>query len=199
MTAALPGAARRWLTHAITPGTPLWQAVQLSMRGQIRLGRCGRSPATQVLAPAAGYIWAATARLAGLPVTGYDRLSSGTAELRWRLLRLIPVLIATGPDITRSAYGRLAGEAVLLPTAFQHATWTSGGQPGAAVMAWRSGDDTETAELRVGADGQLLEVRMNRWGNPGGGRPVSLLTRPGGRRPAAGQGDRGRGLYPALA
>ena len=37
------------------------------------------------------------------------------------------------------------------------------------AAAWRFGDDTETAELRAGDDGQLLEVMVNRWGNPGGG------------------------------
>jgi hypothetical protein len=138
------------------------------MRGQIRLGRWRPSTAAQVLAPPGGYIWAATARLARLPVTGYDRLSSGTGEMRWRLLRLIPVMTAAGPDITRSAYGRLAGEIVLIPTAFQHATWTQGEHPGTATAAWRFDDDTETAELRVGGDGHLLQVMVNRWGNPGG-------------------------------
>jgi hypothetical protein len=38
MVAGLPEPARRWLTHAIAPGTPLWQTVELSMHGQIRLG-----------------------------------------------------------------------------------------------------------------------------------------------------------------
>jgi hypothetical protein len=113
----LPEPARRWLGHAIAPGTPLWSSVELTMHGQIKLGRWRPFTARQVLAPPDGYLWAATARLAGLPVTGYDRLSSGTGEMRWRLLRLIPVLTADGPDITRSAYGRLAGEIVLIPTA----------------------------------------------------------------------------------
>lgn len=116
----------------------------------------------------AGYIWAATARLAGLPVTGYDRLSSGTGEMRWRLLRLIPVMSAVGPDVTRSARGRLAGEIALIPTAFRQATWAPGERDGTATATWHFGDDTETAELRVGSDGQLLEVVVDRWGNPGG-------------------------------
>lgn len=169
MTAGLPASARLWLTHAITPGTPLWQMVRLSMRGQIKIGRWRPFTATQVLAPPGGYIWAATARLGGLPVTGYDRLSSGTGEMRWRLLRVIPVMTAAGPDITCSARGRLAGEIALIPTAFQRATWTQGEHPGTARAAWRFDDDTETAELRVGGDGQLLEVMVNRWGNPAGG------------------------------
>jgi hypothetical protein len=168
MTAALPEPARRWLAHAITPGTPLWQVVRLTMRGQIRLGRWRPFTAIQVLAPPGGYIWAATARFAGLPVTGYDRLSSGTGEMHWRLLRLIPVMTAAGPDMTRSAYGRLAGEIVLIPTVFQRATWADGNHPDTATATWRFGEDTETADLSVGPDGQVLNVMVNRWGNPGG-------------------------------
>jgi hypothetical protein len=77
-------------------------------------------------------------------------------------------MTAAGPDITRSAYGRLAGEIALVPTTFQHATWADGDYPGTVTATWRFGEDTETAELRVGDDGQLLEVMVNRWGNPGG-------------------------------
>lgn len=167
MTGTLPVPARRWLAHAIAPGTPLWQMVRLTMRGQIRLGQWRPFTATQLLAPPGGYIWAAALRVAGLPVAGYDRLSSGTGEMRWRLLHLIPVMAAAGPDITRSARGRLAGEIALIPTAFQHATWTDGEDPGTATATWRLGEDTETADLRTGEDGQLREVVVNRWGNPG--------------------------------
>src|SRR5512135_1367402 len=126
MTTGLPEPARRWLSHAIAPGTPLWSSVELTMHGRIKLGRWRPFTARQVLSPPGGYTWAATARLAGLPVTGYDRLSCGAGEMRWRLLRLIPVLTAAGPDITRSAYGRMAGEIALIPTAFRYADWARG-------------------------------------------------------------------------
>jgi len=33
-----------------------------------------------------GYVWAATAWMYGLPVVGFDRLSSDTGQMRWRLL-----------------------------------------------------------------------------------------------------------------
>lgn len=108
MTAKLPPAARAWLAHAIEPGTPLWTAVELTMHGQIRIGRWHDFTATQILAPPDGYIWAATARIGGLPVSGFDRLSSGTGEMSWRFLRMVPVVTAAGPDITRSAAGRMA-------------------------------------------------------------------------------------------
>jgi hypothetical protein len=168
MLAGLPEAARRWLSHAITPGTPLWRSVELSMHGQIRIGSWRPFTARQVLAPPEGYIWAATARLAGLPVTGFDRLSSGTGEMSWRLLGRFPVMTASGPDVTRSACGRLAGELALLPTAFPAASWLRGERPGTATATLPFGSHTETAELTVEDDGRLLEVRVDRWGNPGG-------------------------------
>jgi hypothetical protein len=168
MLAGLPEPAQRWLGRAIKPGTPLWRSVELSMRGQIRLGRWRSFTARQVLAPPDGYIWAATARVAGLPVTGFDRLSAGTGQMSWRLLGLFPVMAASGTDVTRSACGRLAGEIALLPTAFPRATWRPGERPGAAAASLRFGTHTETAELDVGDDGRLLEVRVERWGNPDG-------------------------------
>jgi hypothetical protein len=46
-------------------------------------------------------------------------------------------------------------------------TWEEGEHAGTAHASWQFDDDTETAELRVGDDEELLEVRVNRWGNPG--------------------------------
>jgi len=118
MVSTLPQPAQRLLLHATEPGVPLWRSAQLQMRGEIRLGRWRRFTARQVLTPAVGLVWAATARFFGLPVSGYDRYSPGTGEMRWRLARVIPVLTATGPDVTRSAAGRLAAGAMFVPATF---------------------------------------------------------------------------------
>ena len=68
MVAHLPEPARRWLTHAISPGTPLYQRAELGMRGEIRLGtRWHRYVATEVITPDTGFIWAARARYLGCP------------------------------------------------------------------------------------------------------------------------------------
>ena len=168
MVAGLPEPARRWLTHAVAPGTPLWGSVVLTMRGQIRLGSWRSFTARQVLAPPRGFIWAATARLYGLPVTGFDRYSSGSGQMNWRLGGLVPVMTATGPDVTRSAAGRLAGEMALVPTAFRAAGWRPGSDGDRTVVTWHIDDQEESAELQVGADGRLLDVVMQRWGNPNG-------------------------------
>ena len=106
----LPPAARRWITHAVAENTPLARVVRLEMRGQIRLRAWWSFTATQILAPGDGFIWAATAKVGGLPILGYDRFTDGSGEMRWRLGGLIPVMSAHGPDVTASAAGRLAGE-----------------------------------------------------------------------------------------
>ncbi len=168
MLAGLPEAARRWLAHAVVPGTPLWPSIVLSMRGEIRLGAWRPFTATQVLAPPHGFIWAATARFLGVPVTGFDRYSSGSGQMNWRLGGLVPVMTATGADVTRSAAGRLAGEMALAPTTFRGATWTPGADDDHAVATWRIDDQDESAEFSVSADGRLREVVLQRWGNPGG-------------------------------
>jgi len=136
MVAGLPEPVRRYLTHAVAPGTPLWQSVQVSMVGHIKIGAWRPFTATQVVAQPRGYIWAANARLFGIPVMGYDRLSGGSGEMRWRLLDLVPVVSTDGPDMARSAAGRLASEIALIPTAFGGATWISGDRPDTAVASW---------------------------------------------------------------
>jgi hypothetical protein len=167
----LPEPARRWADHAIAPGTPLWSSVLLTMRGQIRLGTWRRFTAREVLAPR-GFIWSATARVAGLPLSGFDRHSSGAGEMRWSLFGIVPVMRASGVDVTRSGAGRLAGELVLwLPPALATATWSSSdSDPDTAVATWRSGDPEDAVQIRVDPSGRLIEFLMQRWGNPDGRR-----------------------------
>jgi hypothetical protein len=164
----LPEPARRRLAHAVAPGTPLWSSAQLTMQGQVRLGAWRRFTARQVLAPS-GFIWAATARVAGLPVTGFDRYSSGEGEMRWRLLGLVPVMTGGGADVRRSAAGRLAGELTCwLPTAFSAASWAPGPEPDTVAATWRIDGEDEVAQLTVDPQGRVVRVFLRRWGNPGG-------------------------------
>lgn len=165
--AGLPEVARRLLTHEIGEGTPLWRSVRLSMRGQIKLGRWRSFTARQVLVPSAGFVWAATATVAGLPVTGFDRYETSRGRMRWRLLGLVPVMTADGDDVTRSAAGRLAAEsACWVPTAFGSARWSAGDARDSVCVA-RSGYD-EVVTLRVAEDGRLTGAGLPRWGNPDG-------------------------------
>ncbi len=166
----LPEAARRWLAHAIAPGTPMYRAVLLEMEGHIRLGRWLPFRAVQVHAPPDGYVWAARTRLGPLSITGYDRYADGVGQMRWRLLGRVPVVNATGPDLDHSAAGRVALDACFVPTALLTlpVTWRAGSNADTAIAEWTVGDHTLRPELHVGADGALRSVAMARWAKPSG-------------------------------
>ena len=156
---------RRAACGAIRRGRCWWTC--RSRRGEIRLGSWRKFSATQAAVSAPGYIWAARASISGVPVVGYHRLSSGSAEMRRRLLSLIPVVTAQGPDITGNAAGRLPTEFVMMPTAFRAATWRLGDGPNTAVATWRIGAELDV-EVHVDPDGQLLDVLLQRWSSRGG-------------------------------
>jgi hypothetical protein len=167
----LPEPVVRWLTHAIAEGTPLATAVEVRMHGELRIGTWARFTAVQRIALPGGFVWAASARVRGLPVVGFDRWTRGTGEMRWRLLGLVPAMSGDGEDVTRSAAGRLAGEVLIVA-------------PGAALspeVSWRAldgdravavvqvGRTTHEVTLTVGPDGALSELVFQRWGEAGGG------------------------------
>jgi len=94
---SLPPAAQRYLKHALAPGAKCSSCARLSMTGTIKLkpGWC-KFEAEQVLRWDRGFVWAATAKVNGLPVTGFDRLVDGTGAMNWTLLGLFPVIKADG-------------------------------------------------------------------------------------------------------
>lgn len=165
---SLPEPAVRYLRHAIAPGTRLATAVRLRMHGHIKLGRWLPFSAEQVIRRDRGMVWNARARVSGITVSGYDRLLDGDGAMRWKLMGLLPVMSATGPDISRSAAGRVIGESMWLPSMLC-----------AKEVAWHATDATNVSarvsvapeiadlHLRVETSGALRSIGLSRWGNPG--------------------------------
>jgi len=175
----LPPPARDWLTHAIAPGTPLSRAARLTMHGTLKVGgRWCPFEATQIHSPDRGMLWKARARMKGLPIVGHDLYAEGHGEMRWRLLGLVPVVTAEGPDIARSARGRLAAETVaLVPTWLvgPHVTWTAEG-PRAVVARFAIDGEPFDIRLELGDAGALRRVSFQRWGQPRPGGAFGLYT-----------------------
>ncbi|MEV4165887.1 DUF6544 family protein [Nonomuraea dietziae] len=153
----LPEPARRWLLHAVRPGTPLRRSVVLRSHGAIKLGSSWRGfHARQVLAPLAGYVWAANTLL----VNGFDRYRDGSGEMRWRLLDLIPVRSSSSPDTACSALGRLASEFVMVPAVALDPS-----------LVWKPVDERHVIArlhnhditLTIAVDGRLESVSLSRW------------------------------------
>ena len=123
----LPEAVWRYLRYAIAPGTPLASAVRLRMHGEIKLWRWLPFTAEQVIHWGQGMIWCTTVRMNGMPIRGFDRLVNGEGAMRWKLFGIVPVMTSSGPDITRSAAGRVMAESVWLPSVLcsDEVSWTA--------------------------------------------------------------------------
>jgi len=168
---SLPPVARSYLRHALAPGAKLSTCARLSMTGAIKLdpGWC-EFEAEQVLRWDRGFVWAARAKVNRLPVTGFDRWVDGVGAMRWKLLGLFPVMRADGPDITRSAAGRLHTEAIWIPAALigPGVTWSDRG-PGCTVARIEEHGETSQLALEVDADGALRSCSIERWGDTNSG------------------------------
>ena len=169
--AELPAPARRYLAHAIAPGTRLASAVRLRMHGEIKLRGWLPFTAEQVIRRDRGMIWRAAVRMRGLPVTGFDRIVDGEGVMRWKLLGLLPLVTASGPDVTRSAVGRLAAESIWLPSAFcgEDVSWTAPDPSQARVSLTVQGHPMDLV-LTIAERGRLQSLLMQRWGNPEGAK-----------------------------
>jgi hypothetical protein len=166
----LPKPVQRWLTHALPVGSPVLTSAELKLHGQIRLGSWRTFTAVQRSSVSNGFVWAATARLFGLPVVGFDRYTHGSGQLRWRLLNLFPVMAAAGSAVTRSAVGRHTAELLVAAPAVALATpvsWEPVDSDSATAHVTLDGYEHDVT-VRVAASGALLELVMPRWGTPPG-------------------------------
>ncbi len=166
----LPVGAQHYLLHAIAVGTPLASAVRLRMHGEIRLkGRWYPFSAEQVISWGRGMIWRAAARMHGISIRGSDSFLGGCGVMKWKLFGILPVVNASGPDITRSAAGRVNIESMWLPSVLcgDGVSWTASDtfRPHARFTAHE-----EVADLKylIDEEGRLRTVEMPRWGNPDG-------------------------------
>lgn len=160
----LPEPVRRHLRFAIAPGSPLFSAVLITMRGSIRVGRWRRFRARQVLNPHAGFLWKARTGV----IRGYDRYLDGDGRMSWRVAGLVRVAKGRGADVSRSAAGRCAAEAVWLPTALLPrfgATWSATDDTHISVKFRLDSTDVEV-HYTLDYEGGIRSFVFDCWGDP---------------------------------
>ena len=170
MVADLPDPARRYFRHAIRPGTPLAHLVRLTMTGEMRLGP--RQPwlrlrARQTFAPPAGFVWEASVGRGLMRFAGADTYANGEGRVAFRLWDLVPIVRASGPNVSRAARGRLAIESIWQPAALlpqRGVTWTSIDERTARAVVTIDGEAIPLT-LTIAPDGSLESAAMERWGN----------------------------------
>ncbi len=163
----LPPAARNYLTRAIAIGTPIASAVRLEMEGEIKMeNNWLHFTATQVVRNNEGFVWQARVIKGIGSITGYDRLLKDQGQMNWKLLGLIPVMSVSGPDITRSAAGRLATEYTMLPSAQldKSILWKELSENSVSLRRAIAKTQTDLT-LEIGESGSLKCVCLERWGN----------------------------------
>ena len=179
--------ARRLLARALPPGVALNSTVELTMVGEIKLaGRWFGFNAVQILRAGVGFVWAPEVGGRLLRFSGADVLGPEDARLEFRLHGRLPLVRGSGPDIRRSARGRLAAETVAwLPQALapqSGARWTGIDDQRAVVTLDVDGTQVDV-EVTVGDDGRLVQLGLERWKDskppalaPFGGSVESVLT-----------------------
>jgi len=181
MVADLPEPARRYLLHAIEPGTRLGNSVRLTMSGSIRMSRGGNLLAMEseeLLTAERGYVWRARIQMGALRIRGHDLYVHGEGRMRWWLAGLIPVVRADGSGVSRSAVGRLLAEtalflpAMLLPD--RGVRWEAIDASTATVRLEAGGEDAEI-NVTVDREGRLRRLTVPRWNADPGVGPVGYL------------------------
>ncbi|MFN3216655.1 MAG: DUF6544 family protein [Acidimicrobiales bacterium] len=162
----LPPPARRLLAAAIPAGAPLSQRVELEMTGRIKLGVWLPFTARQLLVAGRGLVWEPVVGGRIVRFVGADSLGPDGARMQFRLHDRIKVVDASGPDVDRSAAGRLAAETV---------AWLPQALTPQAGAEWRPIDDRRAVvilggpygpievDVTVDDDGALTELRLQRW------------------------------------
>ena len=166
--ASLPPVARRFFAHALSGESVLPGSVRLAMKGHIGL-RPGAEKmpftAEQVISRL-GFVWAAQVGTGVVRFSGDDTWFGGRGDMAWYLAGVVPVVRASGPDVSRSAAGRLALElAVMLPPALHPVTGTSWHQldEETARVSMEIGEELLEPLLTIDPDGALRRIEMDRW------------------------------------
>ena len=101
-------------------------------------------------------------------IVGSDHYVGGQGAMDWRLLGLIRVMHADGPDLSRSATGRAGAEALWVPTAMLPrfgVTWTAS-DPRRITASYRLDDTQLEVDFTLDDDARVRSVVFDRWGDP---------------------------------
>jgi len=145
-----------------------------------------------------GFVWAATMQMApGLSLIGRDRYFEGRGNMTWRLLGLLPVVDARGPELDQGAMLRYLNETMWFPAAAvsPYINWDTVDLNAArATMSY--GGVTVSATFYFDDNGDLVNMVAQRYRDIGGQYSLDTWSTPvsayrefnGVRMPTEGRG-----------
>ena len=137
--------------------------------GQIKVKGWLPFSAEEVIRWDRGMIWLAVVRMHGIQIRRGDTFLDGEGATRWKLFGLLPMVNASGTDVTRSAAGPRQHRVHMATFGALYRTCILDVHRRLPVPCEFHGHN-EPAEVDYGIDqdGRLKTVSMPRWDNPGG-------------------------------
>ncbi|MEA5572459.1 DUF6920 family protein [Calothrix sp. UHCC 0171] len=176
MVVELPPPVQRYFLHAITPGTPLANSVELKMAGNFKLGDKWLPMKASEILSTRGFVWKAAIGQRLSKFFGADYYTNAQGRVQFSLWGIVPVASDRNPDTVRSSIGRLAGELIWLPSALlppqdtqKAVNWKD--------VSWKAIDDNTiqanfqidnepiSLTLVIDSNGKPLKISFPRWGN----------------------------------
>lgn len=173
MAEGLPAPARRYLEHAIAPGTPLGHALELDFVGYLQSGReapkLALSGSNVLVVPTHGFLWTERFSYLGVPRHGLLYYLQDKGEVLWSYAGLIGVRgkRRQSPDTAKSMRTRIMSHLIWTPWAFlpcRGARWEALDDDSAKVFVKLDGVELEM-EIHVDENGRLMKAIHPRWGS----------------------------------
>ncbi len=170
MVADLPDPAQRYFLHAIKQGTPLATKLYWNWSGQMKPAR--EMPwmdltSEQISVKERGFVWKARAGKGPLILTAADHYKDGEGRMRISLFGLVPIVNASGPDLSKASLGRVVVESMFMPSSLlpgPHVQIDGVNESHFEVTVGLYGEKS-TITLTVDQEGRVREYVIGRWGN----------------------------------
>lgn len=165
----LPSPVRRSLDRSGVIGRPVPHSVELSQTGQIRSSpdqKWMKFTATELyVVDRPGFEWSAKMRIGGLGLgRATDTLNHGHGRMHVRLLGMVTVVDAEGPEMDQGALMRWLNETIWFPQVWATETinWSAIDDT-SAVAAVVSGQRRVEAEFRFDKEGRVVDFVADRY------------------------------------
>lgn len=172
-----PEPVSRYLRYHLPKGIPETNFGEVRMKGIIKIVNWANFRSTLFANPFRGFAWVAKVKMGILPIGGYDYFLNDDGAMSWKLFNVIPMMSSGGEDVARSAEGRARMEAAFFAHLLIHPEikWDVISENEITAI-WKIKNEDHPVHFKIGNDGSLKEIFMQRWGNPGDAKTFGYHT-----------------------